>query len=112
MPYLQGPLAIQTLKEIRAYNDQIALLVQKMQASMAKHKFLQNFAENPATFMKKWMASQRRDMEVILGERWAGDEGGTMGGTEFRRGGVNGIWGSEKVKEAVGLMVAKEAKRP
>lgn len=83
-----------------------------MQASLAKQKFLQNFSVDPATFMKKWMASQRRDMETILGEKWGGEEGGAIGGTEFRRGGTDGIWGSDKVREAVGLMVAKEGKRP
>ena len=72
---------------------------------------MQSFAEDPANFLKKWMGSQRRDMEVILGERWGGEEGTTMGGSEFRRGGMDGVWGSEKVREAVGSMVSKEGKR-
>lgn len=108
---MHGAQFLQTLKQIRAYNEHIALLVQKTQSSMAKHRYMQSFAEDPANFLKKWMGSQRRDMEVILGERWGGEEGTTMGGSEFRRGGRDGVWGSEKVREAVGLMVSKEAKR-
>ena len=112
MPYITGPDAIKTMKNIRAKDEEIALLVQKMQVSLVKHKFMKSLSEDSATFMKKWMASQRRDMEVVLGERWGGEEGTPiMGGSEFRRGGKDGVWESEKVREAVAMMVSKEAKR-
>lgn len=54
------------------------------------------------------MGSQKRDLEVVLGEggRYEGDVGMGLGG-EWRRGGRGGVWGTEQVREGVGLMVAK-----
>lgn len=43
-------------------------------------------------------------MEVILGEAGKGEE--SMG-EEWRRGGKSGVWGTENVRESVGLMVQK-----
>lgn len=52
------------------------------------------------------MGSQKRDLEVVLGEgRMEGDIGG-LGG-EWRRGGEGGVWGTEQVREGVGLLVQK-----
>ncbi len=54
------------------------------------------------------MSSQKRDLEIVLGEsgRYEGDTGYGLGG-EWRKGGRAGVWGSEQVREGVGLMVAK-----
>ena len=55
------------------------------------------------------MASQKRDLEVVLGEsgRFEGDVAGMGLGGEWRKGGRGGVWGSEIVREGVGLMVQK-----
>lgn len=55
------------------------------------------------------MASQKRDLEIVLGEsgRLEGDVPGAGLGGEWRRGGQRGVWGSEAVREGVGLMVQK-----
>jgi len=101
--------ASQTLHSIRALDSSVALTIQALQASKAKHAFMDSMSKDPAGFLKRWMGSQRRDMEVMLGERWGVDEGG-MQGREWRRGGGGGVWGTEGVRESVGLMVSKETK--
>ena len=50
------------------------------------------------------MGSQKRDLEVILGESGKGED---AMGEEWRRGGKGGVWGTENVRESVGLMVQK-----
>lgn len=54
------------------------------------------------------MSSQKRDLEVVLGEsgRFEADAGMGLGG-EWRKGGKDGVWGTEQVREGVGLMVQK-----
>ena len=78
--------------------------------SKARHTFFKSLEKDPVNFIKRWTASQKRDLEVILGEatRGGGEDGG---GEEFRRGGQKGVWGSETVRESVGLMVAKVGKK-
>ena len=56
------------------------------------------------------MGSQKRDLEVVLGEggRMEGEAGAGAGlGGEWRRGGEGGVWGTEQVREGVGLLVQK-----
>jgi SWI/SNF-related matrix-associated actin-dependent regulator of chromatin subfamily D len=63
---------------------------------------------DPVNFVKRWMSSQKRDLEMILGEatRGGGEDGS---GAEFQRGGRDGVWGSEVVMEAVRYKLAKDA---
>lgn len=56
------------------------------------------------------MASQKRDLEVVLGEsgRMEADGQAGMGlGGEWRIGGKGGVWGTEQVREGVALMTQK-----
>jgi SWI/SNF-related matrix-associated actin-dependent regulator of chromatin subfamily D len=85
--------------------------VSALQASRARFEFFNTLSRDPVSFVRRWIASQQRDLEVILGdarfgnpdqdvpdhERWMADE--------FRQGGDKGVWGSEGVRESVGLMV-------
>jgi len=94
------------LRQIAQLDDQLAVLIQALQHSKARHTFYKSMAKDPAGFMNKWVKSQRRDLEVILGE--AGRGGGEDGsGPEFAKGGKDGVWGSELVTEAVRYMLAK-----
>lgn len=43
-------------------------------------------------------------MEMILGEIGKGEDGM---GEEWRKGGKDGVWGSDIVRESVGLIVQK-----
>lgn len=54
------------------------------------------------------MVSQKRDLDIVLGESGRNEADLNMGlGGEWRKGGKDSVWGSEQVREGVGLMVAK-----
>lgn len=95
-----------TLRQISALDDQLALVIQATAHSKAKHAFFMSMSKDPANFVKRWTSSQKRDLEVILGEASRGvDE--ESPGEEFRRGGPDGVWGTDIVKQAVGIQLAK-----
>lgn len=94
------------LQKISGLDDQLALVVQALLHSKAKHSFYTTLSKDPANFVTRWNNSQRRDLETILGEATrGGGEDGT--GPEFRRGGENGVWDTAVAKEAVRYMLAK-----
>ncbi|MCJ1473706.1 SWI/SNF complex component snf12 [Lambiella insularis] len=102
----RNPAYPATLSQIADLDKQLALIVQAITDSKAKHAFFTSMSKDPKTFVKRWISSQKRDLEIILGEATKG--GGEDGlGEEFRRGGKDGVWGTENVRESVGLMVAK-----
>lgn len=106
LAFLQNPKWQADQREVVRLNDQIALTIQALQYSKARHTFFKAMARDPGGFVNKWMKSQRRDLEVILGEaaRGGGEDGS---GPEFARGGKDGVWGSDSVAEAVRYMLAK-----
>ncbi|KAF9999491.1 SWI SNF, matrix associated, actin dependent regulator of chromatin, sub d, member 1 [Entomortierella chlamydospora] len=55
-------------KQIHAQDEQIMQYIQSMHNSKTKRDFLLRFANDPADFLDRWVASQSRDLEVILGE--------------------------------------------
>jgi SWI/SNF-related matrix-associated actin-dependent regulator of chromatin subfamily D len=55
-------------REIQNLDDKIVQCVQSINNSKTKRDFLLNFAKSPVEFINKWVASQSRDLEVILGE--------------------------------------------
>ncbi|GAA5809991.1 hypothetical protein MFLAVUS_003406 [Mucor flavus] len=58
----------QTQKEIMGLDDKIVQCVQSINNSKIKRDFLVQFSKEPVEFINKWIASQARDLEVILGE--------------------------------------------
>lgn len=102
------PTSLPQLKQLAAYDDHVALLIQALSAAQRKHSFLAGYGKDPVTFLRRWMGSQKRDLEVVLGEsgRMEGDLGMGLGG-EWRRGGREGVWGTEQVREGVALMTQK-----
>ncbi|KAI9312572.1 SWI/SNF and RSC complex subunit Ssr3 [Dichotomocladium elegans] len=60
--------ATQLQKEIMSLDERIVQCVQSINNSKIKRDFLLQFSENPVNFINKWIASQARDLEVILGE--------------------------------------------
>jgi SWI/SNF-related matrix-associated actin-dependent regulator of chromatin subfamily D len=104
--YLTNPSYAQSLLEINQLNDHLALLVQKISNSKSKHTFFDALSKQPTDFIAKWLSSQKRDLEVISGEATRGG-GEDASGDEWRRGGKDGIWGSENVRESVNLIVGK-----
>jgi SWI/SNF-related matrix-associated actin-dependent regulator of chromatin subfamily D len=103
---IQNPNYHNSLRQIAQLDDSLAVLIQAIQHSKAKHTFYKAMQKDPANFVKRWMSSQRRDLEVILGEasRGGGEDGS---GPEFAKGGKDGVWDTEVVKEAVRYMLAK-----
>jgi len=95
-----------SLRKIAELDDQLAVIIQAIHHSKARHTFFKNMAKDPAGFVTKWLASQRRDLEVLLGEatRGGGEDGS---GPEFARGGKDGVWDSDATREAVRYMLAK-----
>ncbi|CAG8466653.1 10824_t:CDS:10 [Acaulospora colombiana] len=65
---LSIPTSMANQKEIQSLDDKIAQCVQSINNSKTKRDFLLNFATSPVEFINKWIASQSRDLEVILGE--------------------------------------------
>ncbi|KAI4255173.1 MAG: hypothetical protein L6R42_006869 [Xanthoria sp. 1 TBL-2021] len=110
-PPLTPPLPPTTSLQILANLDQkLALIIQALQHSKAKHAFFTEMEKDPVGFLKRWMGSQRRDLEVILGDgvgmgrgEWGQGEGYGVG-PEWRRGGEGGVWGRTEVLESVRLM--------
>ncbi|KAH0536293.1 hypothetical protein FGG08_006831 [Glutinoglossum americanum] len=105
---LTSPTYPATLRTLASLDDTLSHLVQAIAHSRAKHGFFEAMGRDPAGFLSRWGGSQRRDLEVILGEATrGGGEDGSAGGEEWRRGGKGGVWGSEGVRESVGLWLAK-----
>lgn len=101
----------QDVLRIAEIDREIAFIVQQLHHSKARHSFFTSLSKDPGTFIKRWISSQKRDMEIILGDSRVGMGIGLPGnewmGDEFRRGGANGVWGSENAKEAAGFLVYK-----
>ncbi|TKA81529.1 hypothetical protein B0A55_02985 [Friedmanniomyces simplex] len=100
-----------TLRSIVQADDDLAVLVQKIQSTNGKRKFYDSLSRDPGTFVRRWVGSQRRDLGVITAEGGgrggggSGDDGGL--GEEWRRGGVEGVWGGQGAREGVGLWLAR-----
>lgn len=106
MSLTQNPQYTAGLRQIAALDDQVALIVQTLTHSRARHSFYTALSKDPATFLKRWVNSQRRDLEAILGDAtFAG--GGDGSGPEFRRGGPDSAWNSPVAREAIRYMLAK-----
>lgn len=103
---MQNPELHAGLRQIAQLDEQLAVIVQALQHSKARHTFFKSMSKDPGGFVNKWVKSQRRDLEVILGEAARGG-GEDATGPEFAKGGQDGVWGSEPVHEAVRYMLAK-----
>lgn len=99
------PVDMQALRKITATDDTLALICSKITASQAKHNFLTSLSTDPANFIKRWISSQKRDLDVILGKgAWGEDD---WQGAEWRKGGEGGVWGSREAIEGVGTYLGK-----
>ncbi|OBZ86105.1 SWI/SNF-related matrix-associated actin-dependent regulator of chromatin subfamily D member 1 [Choanephora cucurbitarum] len=60
--------ATQLQKDVMALDDKIVQCVQSINNSKIKRDFLTQFCVSPIEFINKWITSQARDLEIILGE--------------------------------------------
>ncbi|KOS22798.1 SWI/SNF and RSC complexes subunit ssr3 [Escovopsis weberi] len=102
---LNNPSYAAMLKDVNGLDDQLARLVQAISVSKAKHSFFTSMSEDPASFVRSWLSSQKRDLEVIMGEAASGYE--NVAGDEWRRGG-NPIWASQNARESVNVLLSRQ----
>ena len=95
------------LKEVAGLDEQLGTIVQAIHKSKAKHTFLKSLSEDPSTFVQNWLSSQKRDLDVVMGEamRSGGED---VSGDEWRRGGPESVWSTVNAKESVSMMLAKQ----
>ncbi|KAL9114053.1 MAG: hypothetical protein Q9227_001825 [Pyrenula ochraceoflavens] len=106
LAFTRDPSHATSLRQISALDEQLALIIQALNHSKARHTFYTAMSKDPSNFIRKWMGSQKRDLETILGEATkGGNEDGTA--PEFQRGGSAGMWDTDIVKEAVRYRLAK-----
>ncbi|KAI9245743.1 hypothetical protein BY458DRAFT_528491 [Sporodiniella umbellata] len=60
--------ASQVQKDILALDDKVVQCVQSISNSKIKRDFLMRFSTHPKEFMNKWINSQAREIEAVLGE--------------------------------------------
>lgn len=106
LAFIQNPQFAGMLKDVAVMDDQLALLVQGISASKAKHTFLTSMAESPATFVKQWLSSQKRDLDVVMGEATRGG-GEDAAGDEWKKGGKDSPWATQNARESVTVMLSK-----
>ncbi|GAB0137207.1 hypothetical protein EsDP_00005483 [Epichloe bromicola] len=95
------------LKEITLLDEQLARLIQATAVSKAKHSFFSSLSEDPANFVKNWLSSQKRDLEIILGDN--GRSGGDMlTADEWRRGGTGSVWTTQNARESVNVLLSRQ----
>lgn len=116
-----SPAHASTLATISQLDTRLALVVQALSHAKAKHAFLTSMSVDPAGFVRRWLGSQRRDLETVMGkEPWGiggpgvpgsagyGVEESEWKGEEWRRGGEDGVWGSREAWEGVGSFLSRQ----
>ncbi|KJR85433.1 uncharacterized protein SPSK_08882 [Sporothrix schenckii 1099-18] len=107
-PFVQNPQYIGLLRDVGVLDEQLAVLVQAISMSKSKHEFLSGLARDPARFVRQWLSSQKRDLDMIMGESVRGGAGSDLAGEAWRRGGKGSVWASQNARESVNLHLAKQ----
>ena len=107
LPLINNPQYATMLKEVTALDEQLARVIQAVAVSRAKHSFFTSLSEDPANFVKNWLSSQKRDLEVIMGEASRGG-GEHASGDEWRRGGKDSVWATQNARESVNVLLSKQ----
>ena len=106
-PLLSNPQYANMLKDVTSLDDQLAKIVQSIAVSKAKHSFFTSLGEDPANFVRNWLSSQKRDLDVIMGESARGGNDNTAG-DEWRRGGANSVWTTQNARESINVLLSKQ----
>lgn len=95
------------LKDVTALDEQLARLIQAIAVSKTKHSFFTSLSQDPATFVRNWLSSQERDLEIIMGE--ASRRGGDAAhGDEWRKGGSGSVWATQNACESVNVLLSRQ----
>ncbi|KAG6001803.1 hypothetical protein E4U21_003792 [Claviceps maximensis] len=95
------------LKDITLLDEQLARLIQATAVSKAKHSFFTSLSEDPTNFVKNWLSSQKRDLEVILGDSGRGGSD-ILTADEWRRGGADSVWTTHNARESVNVLLSRQ----
>ncbi|OAA46252.1 SWIB/MDM2 domain protein [Metarhizium rileyi] len=106
-PLINNSQYASMLKDVTVLDEQLARLIQAIAVSKAKHSFFLSLSEDPATFVKSWLSSQRRDLEVILGDAAKGG-GDDLAADEWRRGGASSVWATQNARESVNVLLSRQ----
>ncbi|KAL3960479.1 hypothetical protein ACCO45_005596 [Purpureocillium lilacinum] len=106
-PLINNAKYASMLKDVSTLDEQLAKLIQNISESKAKHSFFTSLSDDPASFVRNWLSSQNRDLEIIMGEasRVAGE--GAQG-DEWRRGGPESVWATPNARESVNVLLARQ----
>ncbi|KAH7146563.1 SWI/SNF complex protein [Dactylonectria macrodidyma] len=107
LPLINNPQYAAMLKDVTTLDDQLARVIQAVAVSKAKHSFFTSLSEDPTNFVKNWLSSQKRDLEVIMGEASRGG-GEHASGDEWRRGGKDSVWATQNARESVNVLLSKQ----
>ncbi|KAI5456273.1 SWI/SNF complex protein [Mariannaea sp. PMI_226] len=107
VPLIHNAQYAQMLKDVTGLDEQLARLVQAISVSKAKHTFFTSLSQDPANFVKNWLSSQKRDLEIIMGEASRGG-GEHASGDEWRRGGKDSVWATQNARESVNVLLSKQ----
>jgi hypothetical protein len=90
---------------------QLALDASSARTSYLKRTFLTAFASSPSSFLQKWLSSQSRDLDLILGGDRASQSslgGGATWREEIRHADV---WEGEWVKEGASVLSTRKQEK-
>lgn len=103
-PFIHNTQYAQMLKKVADMDKDLGVLVQAIATHKAKHTFLMSMCQDPVNFTKNWLSSQKRDLEVMMGES---TRSGNVSGDEWRRGGKESIWNTPNARESVNVLLSK-----
>ncbi|KAK1761245.1 SWI/SNF and RSC complexes subunit ssr3 [Echria macrotheca] len=106
MAFLYSPEHAQTMKRIAEIDKDLGVLIQAIYTHKAKHTFLRAMCDDPVGTVRSWLSSQKRDLEVIMGEATRGG-GENATGDEWRRGGRESVWNTPNARESVNVLLSK-----
>jgi len=106
-PFIYSTQYASMLKTVADMDKDLGVLVQAIATHKAKHTFLTSMSEDPVHFIRDWLSSQKRDLEVITGEATRGG-GETATGDEWRKGGRGSVWDTPNARESVNVLLSKQ----
>ncbi|KAK0626933.1 hypothetical protein B0T14DRAFT_424681 [Immersiella caudata] len=106
-PFIYSTQYASMLKKVADIDKDLGVLVQAIATHKAKHTFLTSMCDDPVHFVRSWLSSQKRDLEVITGEATRGG-GETATGDEWRKGGRDSIWNTANARESINVLLSKQ----
>ncbi|KAL2889031.1 SWIB/MDM2 domain-containing protein [Ceratocystis lukuohia] len=104
--FISHPSYAAMLREVSGLDEQLASLIQAISVSKAKRTFFMSLANDPVNFLRKWISSQQRDLEVISGQTIRGSSG--SGADTWRKGGQGSVWTTSAAQESVSILLSKQ----